>query len=174
MTHKRTYTLAEVAGLTGIPAEEVHARLWKGELPGDGNVAMPGSRTTGTVNAETLARLEQEGRLRSAAPTPAPQPTRQHFQAVPLAHAAQELGIPQVELEQLLVKGELEGPVLNHRFTGVTHASLEAYRERRRFQEAVEASLIPAPADVTARAARQGVKVEYLSIDALKRLLSSK
>lgn len=173
MTHKHTYSLAEVERLTGIPAEEVHARIWRGELSGDGNVAMPTNRQAGFVNAETMAALEREGRQRKPA-APAPPAPWQVFQAIPLAQAAEELGITSKELERLLVQGELEGPLLNRRYTGVMHGSLTAYQNRQAVQQAVEAAQAVAPEAVAADAASQGVTVDPSFLDALKRFLTGK
>lgn len=177
MDTKHTYSLGEVEGMTGIPAEEIHARLWKGELPGDGNTAFPGNRRGGSVNAETLEKLATEAHLRRSAPVQQPVSTRTHFQALPLEQAAGELGMTVREVEGLLHKGELEGPMLNHRYTGVTHASLSAYRKRQEDAlrvEAVEAAMIPATVDDPERYERQGMKVEMLSLDRLKAFLTGR
>lgn len=66
MTNKHTHSLAEVESQIGIPAEEIHARIWRGELTGDGNVAMPSDRRFGTVNTETFEKLHHEARIRRA------------------------------------------------------------------------------------------------------------
>jgi len=175
--YSNRYSLAEVAGITGIPAEEIHERVRKGEFTGDGNMAMPSNHRAGFVNAETFALLEQEGRTRKGDSPAIPSAPRHLYQAIPLDQAAQELGITKKDLELLLVKGDLEGPVLNHRHTGVTHASLEAFRKRQRdmkVAEAVEAAMIAAPPDLTEEFARQGLKVNFLSLTALKQFVAGR
>lgn len=178
MTHTiPTYTLTQVEATTGIPAEEVHARLWKGELPGEGNTAMPGNRRFGTVNAETMEKLATEGRLRRTAVVEQPVIQRNHFQALPIGQVAEELGMTVREVEGLLYKRELEGPMLNHRYTGVTHASLSAYRKCQEDAlrvEAVEAALIPATVDNPELYDRQGIKVEMFSLDRMKAFLTGR
>lgn len=148
MTQVR-HSIAEAAGLTGIPAQEIHARIWRGDLPGDGNIAMPGNTSSGFINAETLALLEREARAarasRHTAVPDVPQ-TRNLYMAMPLAHVALELQVPVGEVERLLVVGELEGPVLNHRYTGVSYASLAAYQERLRATVPTVAPEIALPA----------------------------
>jgi hypothetical protein len=132
----RNISISEAANLSGIPVEEIWGRIWHGELPG---TAMPSNRQAGTVSGETVERLVMEGRGRIAAGVVNPAYTprsKDVYRHLPMDQAAAELGIPVRDLEWLLVRGELEGPVLNHRHTGVDRASLAAYQDRQRAAEA--------------------------------------
>nr|WP_320133183.1 hypothetical protein [uncultured Holophaga sp.] len=177
MDTKHTYSLAQVEGMTGIPAEEVHSRIWRGELPGDGNMAMPGNRRAGTVNEATMEQLVGECRARRVAAIQPPPVTRSHFQAIPLDQAALELGVTKQVVEGLLYKGELEGPMLNQRYTGVTPGSLRTYirrQEEASLMEAVEQVLVPAEVDDPGVYAQQGVRVDLLSLEGLKAILTGR
>lgn len=176
-TRTTTYSLAQVEGMTGIPAEEVHNRIWKGLLPGDGNVAMPMNRRSGTVNAETMEMLAVEARSRQSAGNPEPPAQRYHTQAVPIQQVADELGLTVREVEGLLYKGQLEGPMLNRRYTGVTPQSLSTYRNRQEqasLVESVEAVLIPAELGSQETCASQGIRVRLLSLHNLKAVLTGR
>lgn len=95
------HSISEAAQLSGIPAEVIHARIFSGDLSGEGNAAMPGNRQAGTVNGVTLERLIHEGKAAQQQP-PTPAPVRvEWFQSVTL-DAAAELGISSREVEGLL------------------------------------------------------------------------
>jgi hypothetical protein len=131
-THK--VSLIEAANQSGIPVEEIHARVFRGDLPGDGNIAMPGNRNSGFVNARTLERLITEGRGRHATGTHTPAPgIRFHvYMTLPIDQAAAELGMSVRDVELLLVNREMEGSYCYPRWVGVKHQSLANYKDRLR------------------------------------------
>lgn len=122
------HTIGEAAMRSGLPVEEVHGRVWRGELPG---VANPGG-CLGTVSGETLEALVNEGKARRAAAVgqPVAPLARHHFQDYPIEQAAIELGISAREVEGLILKGELEGRYCAPRWVAVRRDSLESYRQR--------------------------------------------
>lgn len=126
-------SLAQAANLSGIPVEEIHTRIYRGELPGEGNLAMPGNRTAGFVNGETLDRLCAEGKVRQSAAVPyAESGTRFHvYREMPIEQAAAELGMTVREVEVLLVNQELEGAFCFPRWVGVRHESLASFLGKR-------------------------------------------
>jgi len=127
-------SIAEAADLSGIPVEEIHARIFRGELPGDGNIAQPGNRQSGFVNAGTLERLRAEGRGRTVTGTvnPGAGAHRHFYREAPIAEAAADLGMTVQDVELLLLHGELEGAFCHPRWIGVRHESLTAFQERRK------------------------------------------
>jgi hypothetical protein len=140
-THTQ-HTLAEASKLSGIPVEEIHNRVWRGDLPG---IAAPGSRQVGTISGETLERLiaeQQQARQESRVAVPDTHRAKSWgYQAVPVAYAAGELGVTVAEVERLIAAGEIEGMTYNYpRWVTVRVESLEAYRQRR---ESVPAPVVP-------------------------------
>ncbi len=127
-THK--VSIIEAANLSGVPVEEIHSRIFRGDLPGDGNLAMPGNRSAGFVNAGTLERLIAEGKGREVVGTVNPSlGVRFHvYMTLPIDQAAVELGMTVREVETLLVSGTLAGSFCHPRWTGVKHASLADYQ----------------------------------------------
>ncbi len=127
-------SIIEAADQSGIPAEEIYSRILRGELPGEGNIAMPGSRGSGFVNARTLERLVLEGRGRIDTGTvSASSGMRFHvYMTLPIAQAAEELCMTVREVEQLLVDQVLVGAYCFPRWVGVKHESLSAFKNSQR------------------------------------------
>jgi len=134
MTDTHKISIIEAANLSGIPVEEIHSRVFRGDLPGDGNLAMPGNRAAGFVNAGTLERLISEGRGRTITGTLNPTlGIRFHvYMTLPIAQAALELDMTVREVEALLVAQKLEGSFCHPHWVGVKHGSLAAFQERRK------------------------------------------
>jgi hypothetical protein len=143
MNETRRSSIIEASNQSGIPVEEIHSRVFRGELPGDGNLAMPGNRTSGFVNAETLVRLvaEGKGRIAMGVPNPTPSNRRHLYRDAPIAQAAEDLGMTVWEVELLLLHRKLEGSFCHPRWVGVRHESLAAYKD----QQTVAAAQTPLP-----------------------------